>query len=60
LNKVGIHLPHSIEEALKIDEETCTDFWQCAINKEMSKSRLLGRFMRVIHQRRSGMIRPVI
>jgi len=25
---------------LKIDEETGTDFWQCAINKEMAKVRV--------------------
>ena len=27
--------PHSVEEALRIDEETGTDFWRMAINKEM-------------------------
>ena len=26
-----------MEEALQINEETGTDFWQCAINKEMEK-----------------------
>ncbi len=35
--KFGIRLPHSVEEALRIDEETGTDFWQRAINKEISK-----------------------
>jgi hypothetical protein len=25
--KFGIHLPHSMEEALKINEETGTDYW---------------------------------
>jgi hypothetical protein len=36
-HKFGIRLPHSVEEALRIDEETGTDFWRKAINKEMSK-----------------------
>jgi hypothetical protein len=35
-HKFGIQLPHSVEEALQIDEETGTDFWGKAINKEMS------------------------
>jgi hypothetical protein len=26
-HKFGIHLLHSVEEALKIDEKTGTDFW---------------------------------
>ena len=26
-HKFGIHLPHSVKEALKIDEETGTNFW---------------------------------
>jgi hypothetical protein len=56
-HKFGIRLPHSIEEALKIDEETGTNFWRHAINKE---SRLLGRFMRITCQRRPGMVRLTI
>jgi hypothetical protein len=36
-HKFGIRLRHSVEEALRIDEETGTDFWRRAINKEMSK-----------------------
>ena len=34
-HKFGIRLPHSIEEALEIDEQTGTNFWQQVINKEM-------------------------
>jgi hypothetical protein len=34
-HKYGIRLPHSVEEALRIDEETGTDFWRKAIEKEM-------------------------
>ena len=34
-HKFGIRLPHSIEEALKINEQTGTNFWQQVINKEM-------------------------
>ncbi len=34
-NKYGIRLPHSVEEALRLDEESGTDFWRKAIEKEM-------------------------
>ena len=34
-HKYGIRLPHSVEEALRIDEETGTGFWRMAIEKEM-------------------------
>mmetsp|Transcript_34844 Transcript_34844/g.53428 ORF Transcript_34844/g.53428 Transcript_34844/m.53428 type:complete len:92 (-) Transcript_34844:1672-1947(-) len=34
-HKFGIQLPHFVEEALKIDEETGTTFRQDAILKEM-------------------------
>ena len=30
-----MRLPHSVEEALRSDEETGTDFWRMAIEKEM-------------------------
>ena len=36
-HKFGIRLPHSVEEALRIDAETKTDYWRCALNKEMSR-----------------------
>jgi len=34
-HKFGIRLPHSVEEALRLDEETGTDYWRKAIEKEM-------------------------
>ncbi|KAI2501495.1 Reverse transcriptase (RNA-dependent DNA polymerase) [Fragilaria crotonensis] len=34
-HKFGIRLPHSVEEALRFDEESGTDFWRKAIEKEM-------------------------
>jgi hypothetical protein len=36
-HKYGVRLPHSVNEALKIDKETGTDFWWQAIQKEMKK-----------------------
>ena len=37
MHTFGIHLLHSVEEALWIDEQTGTDFWHWAIDKEMAK-----------------------
>ncbi|KAL7557773.1 hypothetical protein ACA910_020290 [Epithemia clementina (nom. ined.)] len=34
-HKYGIELPHSVEEALDIDQQSGIDFWRCAIEKEM-------------------------
>jgi hypothetical protein len=34
-HKFGLKLPHSVQEALQIDEETGTKFWRRAIEKEM-------------------------
>ena len=34
-HKFGIRLPHSVEEALAIDRETGTDYWERAIEKEV-------------------------
>jgi hypothetical protein len=34
-HKFGIELPKTVQRALKIDEETGTDFWRKAIEKEM-------------------------
>ena len=34
-HKFGLKLPHSVQEALQIDEEMGTDFWRRAIEKEM-------------------------
>ena len=39
-HKFGFKLPHSVEEALLIDEETATDHWRRVIEKEMSKVRV--------------------
>ena len=39
-HKFGFKLPHSVEEALRIDEETGTDHWRRAIEKEMGKVRV--------------------
>ena len=38
--KFGIRLPHSVEEAYRIDKETGTDFWGKAIDKEMARVRV--------------------
>ena len=35
MHKYGICLPHMIEEVYKIDEDTGTDFWHKALEKEM-------------------------
>ena len=34
-HKYGISLPHTVEEALRFDEESGRDFWRKAIEKEM-------------------------
>ena len=34
-HKFGIQLPHTVEEALAINDETGTTFWRNAIEKEM-------------------------
>ena len=34
-HKYGVELPHSIEEALAVDQRSGTTFWQDAIEKEM-------------------------
>ena len=36
-HKYGVRLPKSAAEALQIDAETGTDFWEKALNKEMGK-----------------------
>jgi hypothetical protein len=38
-HKFGIHLPHSVKQALQIDEETGTDLWCRAIENEMKNVR---------------------
>jgi hypothetical protein len=36
-HKFGIRLPHSAEEALRLDKESGTDFWARAMEKELRK-----------------------
>jgi hypothetical protein len=36
-HKFGIRVPKTVEEALPINKETGTDFWQKALGKEMTK-----------------------
>jgi hypothetical protein len=38
-HKFGVQLPHSVEEALKIDSHTKTSHWRTAIKKEMTNVR---------------------
>jgi hypothetical protein len=42
-HKFGIRLPKTVEEALRIDDETGTDFWRKAIGREMSKVKVAWR-----------------
>jgi hypothetical protein len=37
MHKMGIKLPHSMEETLEIDRVTGMDHWWKALNKDMSK-----------------------
>ena len=39
-HKFGIRLPKTAAEALQIDKETGTDFWQKAIEKELRKVKI--------------------
>ena len=39
-HKFGIELPHSDEEAYKLDEKNKNDFWHRAIEKEMARVRI--------------------
>jgi hypothetical protein len=43
-HKYGIRLPKTVEEALRIDKETGTDFWRKAIEKEMKNVRVAFEF----------------
>jgi hypothetical protein len=45
MHKFGIYVPHSVQEALKIDRETGTTFWKDAIGKEMSNNKLAFKFL---------------
>lgn len=44
--KFGIDLPHSAEEALKLDEKNGNDYWRKAIEKEMKKVKGHETFLR--------------
>ena len=46
-DKFGIHLPHSVAEAYKIDKETGTLFWTKAIEKEMGKIHSMNAFLKI-------------
>ena len=35
-HKFGVELPHSVEEAYKLDEKNGNDYWRKVIEKEMS------------------------
>ena len=39
-HKFGVRLPHSVEEAYKLDAQNGNDFWRRAIEKEMSRVRI--------------------
>ena len=43
-HKFGVRLPHGVDEALRIDEATGTDFWLKAIKKEMDKVNVAFEF----------------
>ena len=45
-HKFGIELPHSVLDAIKIDEKNGNTLWQDAVEKEMQKVRGLGTFER--------------
>jgi len=44
-HKFGIEIPKSVEHALRIDQETGTDHWQCAIEKEMKNVHIAVRLI---------------
>jgi hypothetical protein len=44
-HKFGIELPKTVEEALKIDRESCTTFWHDAIQKEMTNNAVAFKFL---------------
>ena len=39
-HKFGVELPHSVEEAYKLDEKNNNNYWRAAIEKEMSRVRV--------------------
>jgi hypothetical protein len=61
-HKFGIKVPKTVQEALAIDEETGTDFWRRAIEKEMRKVRVAWKPKDGItpKQVRTGMVKDRI
>ena len=51
-HKFGIEIPKSVEHALRIDQETGTDYWRKAIEKEMKNVRIA--FQRFIERNEDG------
>ena len=45
-HKFGIELPHSVEQAFRIDQQNGDQLWRKAIEKEMGKIKSLGAFER--------------
>ena len=43
-HKFGIEIPHSVKQALEIDEHNHNNYWRNAIEKEMSKIISMGTF----------------
>jgi hypothetical protein len=43
--KIGIDIPRTVEEALRIDKETNTTYWADAIEKEMRNNRVAYQFL---------------
>jgi hypothetical protein len=61
-HKFGIKVPKTVQEALAIDEETGTDFWRRAIEKEMRKVRVAWKPKDGItpEQARTGKVKDMI
>lgn len=58
-HKFGIRIPKTVEEAYRLDQETGTDYWTKAINKEMSKVRVaFEKSLIPVDEMRTGKARP--
>jgi hypothetical protein len=44
-HKFSIYVPKTVQEALKIDQETNTTYWRDAINKEMTNNKMAFKFL---------------
>ena len=58
-HKFGIKLPHSVEEAYRLDKENGNDFWQKAIEKEMARVRVAFKLWKegaTAEQARKGLV----